>query len=155
MTAMAPYMAEPWFRLLRDACGQLGSAEMARRLGVSGPLISQVLNASGLYGSGAASTARLAERVMHTLGSYECPHLCEQYGASRVISAAQCRAYAHRPPPTGSPLDLAHWQSCQACGHRALSAPPQPREIKPRKPRDGGRARVVDIHPAPTQEITA
>jgi hypothetical protein len=50
-----------------------------------------------------------------------------------VITAEQCRGYAHRPAPTGSPRDMQHWQACNACPHKALTAPPEPREVKPRK----------------------
>jgi hypothetical protein len=47
---------------------QAGSASKATTL-------SLVLNGGGLYGSGRASTERIAERVIHTYGRYICPHL--------------------------------------------------------------------------------
>lgn len=129
----AAYMQQPWYALLRAACASLSQRAVAEQLGVAAPTLSLVLSGGGLYGTGQASTRRIAERVLHLLGSYECPHLSEQHGSPRVISAAQCRAYAHRDPPTGSPRDLAHWQACRSCPHRALSAPPSPRVVVARK----------------------
>jgi hypothetical protein len=132
------YMQEPWFAMLRDACNRTGNkSEVAAKLGVSAPTVYQVLNGSGLYGSGQASTARLADKVLHQLGAYVCPHLSEQHNGERVITADECRGYAHRSPPIGSPRLLAHWQACLKCEHRAKSAPPEPRPVVPRKGRDG------------------
>lgn len=128
-----PYMDEAWFALLEQACRQSSRTEMARRLGVAQPTVCQVLNGSGLYGTGQAGTARIAEKVVHLLGQYACPHLSEQNGMQRVISADECRVYAHRNPPIGSPRDLAHWQACRKCPHFALSAPPAERVVVPRK----------------------
>lgn len=131
-----PYMQERWYSLLAAAVRASSGAEVARRLGVSAPTVYQVFNGTGLYGTGAASTARLSVKVLHVLGSYACPHLTEQSGRERVITADQCRTYAHRPAPIGSPGDLAHWQACRKCPHRALSAPPTPRVPMPRKSRN-------------------
>lgn len=129
-----PYMDEAWFALLEQACRPPSSrTEIARRLGIAQPTVCQVLNGSGLYGTGQAGTARIAEKVVHLLGQYACPHLSEQHNAQRVISADECRVYAHRNPPIGSPRDLAHWQACRKCPHFALSAPPPERVVVPRK----------------------
>lgn len=144
-----PYMDEPWFALLQQACEQSSRTDIARRLGVAQPTVCQVLNGSGLYGTGQAGTARMAEKVVHLLGQYACPHLSEQHNAPRVISADECRVYAHRNPPIGSPRDLAHWQACRKCPHFALSAPPLPREPKPRK-----KAAAADAPPPATPEET-
>lgn len=130
------YRTEPWFALLEGACGRMKRQEVAEALGVSPPLISQVLNGSGKYGTGEAGTDKLAEKVVHTFGRYPCPHLSAQsgFGDQAVeVTAEQCRAYAHRPAPTGSPRDMQHWQACNTCPHKAHTAPPQPREVKPRK----------------------
>lgn len=132
------YKNAPWFALLQAAVTSKPRKEVADLLGVSAPLVSQVLNGSGKYGTGRASTDALAEKVIHTFGRYACPHLSEQSGfgpESRVITAEECRGYAHRPAPTGSPRDMQHWQACQRCPHKAASAPPVERESKPRKPR--------------------
>jgi hypothetical protein len=145
--ARLPYMDEPWFALLRAACDASSRTDLANRLGMAQPTVCQVLNGSGLYGTGQAGTERIALKVLHLLGQYECPHLGEQHGAPRVISADACRGYAHRPPPTGSPRDLAHWQACRRCPHYALSAPPLPREIKPRK-------KAAPVPPATTPTTT-
>lgn len=129
------YMAAPWFALLTGACEASNRSLVATALAVSPPVISQVLNGSGKYGTGQASTDKLAERVLHTYGRYACPHLTEQQGEATVVTADECRAYAHRPAPAGSPRDMQHWQACLQCPHKAHTAPAVPRESKPR----GGR----------------
>lgn len=128
-----PYMDEPWYELLRAACQQRPRTVLAAELGVAAPTLSQVLNGSGLYGTGQAGTARIAAKVVHLLGNYPCPHLGEQHGREVVVSAERCRHLAHRDPPIGSPRDLAHWQACRRCPHFAPSAPPPPRVVVPRK----------------------
>lgn len=142
------YQQEPWFALLQAAAQTHPRKDVAAMLGVSAPTVSQVLNASGKYGSGTASTLQLAERVIHTFGRYECPHLTEQASEPRVITADKCRTFAHRPAPSGSPRDMQHWQACQQCPHRAASAPPAPREVKPRK----GTPTPAETAAAPTHQ---
>lgn len=133
-TTHMPYKNEPWFALLQAAVTAKPRKEVAGMLGVSPPQLSQVLNGSGKYGRGQASTDKLSEKVVHTFGRYPCPHLTGQStGPDVVITAEQCRAYAHRPAPTGSPRDMQHWQECRSCPHKAASAPPVVRESKPRK----------------------
>ena len=128
------YMAEPWFNLLQRACQAEPRARVAARMGISAPVVGQVLNGSGLYGNGQASTRKVAIKVEHTFGHWPCPHLTEQGdGAEQVITAARCREFAHRDAPTSSPRDIAHWQACRKCPHQALTAPPKPRPVVPRK----------------------
>ena len=129
------YMDEAWFALLAERCRSSQRGKVAALLGVSAPMLSQVLNGSGKYGTGEAGTDRISDRVLHTFGRYECPHLTEQSEGCVpvVITADQCRAFAHRLVPIGSPRELQHWQACQQCPHKEASAPPEPREFKPRK----------------------
>lgn len=130
------YTTAPWFALLQTAVTNKPRKVVADMLGVSAPLLSQVLNGSGKYGSGLASTDKLGEKVVHTFGRYVCPHLTGQStGPDVIVTAEECRAYAHRPAPTGSPRDMQHWQACRTCPHKASSAPPIEREVKPRKSR--------------------
>lgn len=143
------YMGEPWFVLLQARTG-LGivRARVAKKLGISAAALSQVLNGSGAYGSGAASTSRIAERVVHTFGRYACPHLSQESGGEEVeITADQCKGYAHRAAPTGSPRDMQHWQACQQCKHREASAPNAPRAQPKHQPR-----KVIPI--AQRQEVS-
>jgi hypothetical protein len=138
------YKTEAWFQLLAAVCQRMKRKEVALALGVSAPQVSQVLNGSGKYGSGEAGTDKIAEKVMHTFGQYACPHLSAQsgFGEQAVeITAEQCRAYAHRPAPTGSPRDMQHWQACNSCPHKAHTAPPAPREVKPRKARSDSNSK--------------
>ena len=132
---MPSYMSEAWFALLRSRVDQPGAvrAHIAKLLGIGPAALSQVLNASGQYGTGAASTERIANRVIHTFGRYECPHLTDEAGGvAQVITAEQCRSYAHRAAPT-APREMKHWQACHQCKHMAMSAPPTPRALQPRK----------------------
>jgi hypothetical protein len=133
-------MAQPWFSLLSERCANSTRLNVSVMLGISPAALSQVLNGSGKYGTGEAKTDRIADRVLHTFGRYVCPHLTEQaeVGEEVVITADQCRVYAHRGAPIGSPRELQHWQSCQKCPHKDASAPPQPREVKPRQPAENG-----------------
>lgn len=129
------YKTLPWFQMLLDACSRMHRKEVAAALNVSAPVISQVLNCSGKYGTGQASTHKLADRVLHTFGRWECPHLTEQSNEPKVLTPNECRIYAHRPAPVGSPRDMQHWQACTKCPHKAFTAPVVPRETKPRGPR--------------------
>ncbi|MFE8644149.1 hypothetical protein ACFX58_03580 [Sphingomonas sp. NCPPB 2930] len=128
------YFAEGWYAQLTAACENRKRVDVAILLGVSAPTLSQVLNGSGRYGSGEASTRAIADRVEHTFGRYACPHLTEEGGGTVVtITAAQCRGFAHRDAPTGSPRDMQHWQACRGCPHKVASAPPIARDVRPRK----------------------
>lgn len=130
------YKTEPWFAILEGAVATQKRKAVALALGVSAPTLSQVLNGSGKYGSGEASTGKLASKVEHTFGRFVCPHLTGQStGEVVILTASECRAFAHRPAPSGSPRDMQHWQACNQCPHKAHTAPPQQREVKPRKPR--------------------
>lgn len=129
----ASYQDQPWFALLQRTCESMTRKEVADTLGVSAPTLSQVLNASGKYGTGEARTDKVAERVVHHFGRYECPYLTEQNGQSEVIDADTCRDHAHRPAPVGSPRAMQHWQACNQCIHKKHTAPHTPREVKPRK----------------------
>ena len=137
------YMQQPWFALLQERTQRPRTvrADLARQLGISAAALSQVLNASGCYGNGKASTAHIAEKVIHTFGRYACPHLtAEAAGDDQVITAEQCRAFAHRDAPTSSPREMQHWQACRQCKHREASAPPVPRALQPR-----GSRKVIPI----------
>lgn len=68
-TSPLPYMAEPWFTRLREACDGRRRSEVAAMLGLSPAAVSQVLNGSGKYGAGKASTDRIALRVLHIFSS--------------------------------------------------------------------------------------
>ena len=123
-----------WFRLFAEAITDRGQKTVSAELGLSRATVNQVLRASGNYGTGMANTGRIGQKVMDTYGQWVCPFLSDD--GSRQISASQCRAKAHREPPTGSPRDLAHWRACQSCPMRARSAPPQARPVIPRKKKE-------------------
>ena len=129
------YMAMPWYALLRDRCSASNQTKVSEQLGVSRAAVCCVVNGIGPYGDGSASTARIADRVLHTFGRYECPHLTEQAepGERVVVTADQCRAFAHRVVPVGSPRELQHRQASRRGPHTAASAPPVERPAKPRR----------------------
>lgn len=152
----APYRTEAWFAIFQAACGREQKAKVAERLGVSGSVVSQVLHSTGLYGLGTASTERFATKVMHTFGRYECPHLTQQYGEPKVITADDCRDYAHRAAPIGSPGDLAHWRSCSTCPHKTLAVPAPPRVPKPPRRKAGASTEPqATATTTPLQEVPA
>ncbi len=127
-----PYMSESWFELLQQRTEGQQRTQVAKTLGISPATLSQVLNGSGEYGKGTASTARVADKVVHTFGRYACPHLTEEAGGvSQEVTADQCRAHAHRSAPS-TPRDMRHWQACNQCPHKAASAPPVARAVQPR-----------------------
>ena len=128
------YQQEPWFALLLSRTEGTQRSQVAKQLGISPATVSQVLNGSGLYGTGQASTERIADKVTHTFGRYTCPHLTEEAaGEPQVVTAEQCRGYAHSAPPTGSPRAMHHWQACRQCPNKAACAPPVPSAIHQRK----------------------
>lgn len=142
------YMQERWFALLESRTQGTSRTRIAGQLGISPAALSQVLNGSGEYGKGTASTRRIADRVEHTFGCYACPYLTEEDGGEeQVITADQCRLYAHCPPPIGSPRAMQHWQACRQCPHKAASAPPVARVVKP-------RTKVISIHSTPDPQET-
>ena len=127
------YQQEPWFALLLSRTEGTQRSQVAKQLGISPATLSQVLNGSGLYGTGQASTERIADKVTHTFGRYTCPHLTEEAaGEPQVVTAEQCRGYAHSAPPTGSPRAMQHWRHACQCPHKAACAPPVPRAIHQR-----------------------
>lgn len=140
-----PYMSESWFELLQKRTEGQKRTKVAKTLGISPATLSQVLNGSGEYGKGTASTARVADKVVHTFGRYVCPHLTEEAGGvSQEVTADQCRAHAHRSAPS-TPRDMRHWQACNRCPHKAASAPPVARAVQPRN-------KVIPIHSTPNPQ---
>lgn len=128
------YITQEWYTMLRAQTNTMTRASVAQLLKISAPQLSQVLNGSGKYGSGTASTTKLAEKVLHTFGRYVCPHLSsESPGPVVVVTAQECKAYAHQPAPTGSPRAMQHWQACRTCSHAKLTAPTAQRAVVPRK----------------------
>ena len=139
------YMSESWFELLQQRTEGQKRTQVAKTLGISPATLSQVLNGSGEYGKGTASTARVADKVVHTFGRYVCPHLTEEAGGvSQEVTADQCRAHAHRSAPS-TPRDMRHWQACNQCPHKAASAPPVARAVQPRN-------KVIPIHSTPVPQ---
>lgn len=112
-----------WMVILRDDIEATGSiSKTAQRIGVSRSALSQILNGVGPYGTGKASTAKVEEKVMNTIGLVNCPFLSDYHGKEHKITGLECRDYAYGKAPTSSPRQMQHWRACQACEKR-VSAP--------------------------------
>lgn len=138
MTDAKSYVTEHWYTLLRAQSERSTRAKTAAALNISAPMLTQVLNGTGKYGSGTASTAKLGIKVMHVFGRYVCPYLSSE-GQQLELEASQCKDYAHRAAPTGSPRAMQHWQACRTCVHAEHTAPKAPKPIVKR----GGKERAA------------
>ena len=120
---------DDWMAVLRADIAATGSiTKTAYRVGVSRTALSQILNGLGHYGSGKASTAKVAEKVMSTIGLVACPFLSDYHAAEHRITGLQCREYAYRSsPPTNNPREMQHWRACQGCDKRV--SPPKVEEV--------------------------
>lgn len=111
-----------WMQILRDDIASTGSiSKTAERVGIARSSLSAIINntASSPYATGKASTAKVEERVMNTIGMVACPFLSEYHGSEHRITGLQCREFAYREnPPTGAPREMQHWRSCQGCEKR-------------------------------------
>lgn len=152
------YMQLPGYALLVEACKTEPRQVVAKRLGVSPPVVTQVLNGTGQYGAGKASPRNLFERVDAVFGAWECPHLTALSADDQPVrlTASRCGQLAHRQAPISSPRELAHWQACRACPKHALTAPPPARaERQPPKPRATPAATPTDSAPPATSEVSS
>jgi hypothetical protein len=150
MTLSAKPEAE-WVAIVRADVAATGSInKTALRAGVSRGLLSAILNrtATSPYVNGKASTAKVEEKVMNTIGMVACPFLSEYHCAEHRITGLQCREFAYRTnPPTNSPREMQHWRACQGCSKRVKAAVPAPVVAKPCKvPVTDGRqqAGIID-----------
>jgi len=96
-----------WMTLLEEAVAASNITQVAAKLKLSRPAISQVL--SGTYG---AKTDRIRDRVLEVYWRIKCPHL----GAD--ISTAECSQYSNSAVPTSSPRAMQHWRTCQTCHNK-------------------------------------
>jgi hypothetical protein len=107
-----PYMQEPWFRLLKEACEFRGVMAVAADLGWKNHSgTSRILN--GTYGD----HTRFAKRVMQRLGTIRCQH------TGRHVLYSYCIELSSGPPPTHSPPRLTHWLACQKCPNKPTGYP--------------------------------
>ncbi|MBW4056962.1 MAG: helix-turn-helix transcriptional regulator [Proteobacteria bacterium] len=92
-------------KLLIDKSAELGQAEVARRLGLSGAAISQIL--SGKYN---AAPDAILSRVIEVFGglSVECPVLGQ-------IPMARCAEKRKLPFAATNPQRVALFRACQKC----------------------------------------
>lgn len=96
-----------WVETLAIACGQSSQAQVAKQLGRSGAVISQVLRRT--Y---PASTAGIEDRIrgVYLAGTVECPAL----GAVPTNECQDWREKA-RHFALGNPLRVRMYRACQAC----------------------------------------
>lgn len=94
-----------WMRLLREAVDAASGTAVAKRLGYSPAVVSQVLK--GKY---AGRTDLVRQRVIEVYGatSVPCPVLGE-------IPLSRCAAERNRPFAATNPLRVRLWQTCPTC----------------------------------------
>lgn len=92
-------------KLLNDKVAELGQAEVARRLDVSAPAISQLR--SGTY---RANPDNILKRVVEVFGglSVDCPVLGD-------IPLARCAEERKKPFTTANHQAVQLWRACQDC----------------------------------------
>lgn len=140
-----PYMDEPWYAQLTAEVRATNQTVVAARIGLSRSALTQVLNGSGLYGSGGAGTGPFARRVQAMFAKFECPFLSAFTNEPRWITGEQCRDFAYREPPTANPHDGRHWRACRGCERRV----PAPRGW------DEAAGRFIEITPLPRRQHKA
>jgi hypothetical protein len=114
-----PYMSESWFARLENEVRRSSMGRTAERLGLTVSAVSQVLNGTGGYGEGKCGTGKIAERVRVFLDiQITCPFLSAVTGEPKKIAGDECRDYAYREVPTGSPMATRHWRACRTCEKR-------------------------------------
>jgi hypothetical protein len=155
------YMQEQWYLLLFNVCKTTQRKQAAQALGVSAATVTQVLNGTGLYGAGKASTDAIKAKVMHRYGAFECPHLTDLFGEARIITSDECRMHASRTTvPIGSPGAMAHWRACGNCAHKpqvlpAVVKPPRSRKAKAPDNAPPAKAASTAVHtPVSTSEAS-
>lgn len=100
-----PPVEEPWRLALREACERSNQAAVARRLGVSRPLISLVL--AGRYPSPTERLQALVEGVLLDL-SVQCPVLGQ-------INRADCVAWQGNNSTPTNPVAAQIARTCPNC----------------------------------------
>ncbi|HXE96789.1 MAG TPA: helix-turn-helix transcriptional regulator [Dongiaceae bacterium] len=95
-------------KLLTQKVGELGQAEVARRLGISAAAVSQIM--SGKY---QAAPDAILNRVIEVFGGLvvDCPVLGE-------IPLNQCASERKKPFAATSHQRVALWKACQKCERR-------------------------------------
>ena len=111
MSAAAHLATEDWLDALREACRETSQARVARRIGYSATVISQVL--SGSYKGDLRAVRRAVEGAF--LGSeVDCPAL-------GPIPANRCLSEQRRPLTASNPQRVRIWRACRAgCIHSRI-----------------------------------
>lgn len=100
-----------WIQALAAACERTSQAQVARQLGVSASMVSQVLG--GTY---RASTQTLEQRVRLELpdGTVSCPVAGE-------LTVSECRAHQARPFANTNPQRVKLYGACRnGCPHSTI-----------------------------------
>lgn len=102
-----------WILVLAERSTAEGQSAVARRLGVSGSMVCQIL--AGRY---PADTTRVADLVRGAyMGAAVC---CPWYG--REIGIDKCAAEQRRPYSSASPMAARFARVCGSCPHNLASA---------------------------------
>lgn len=104
-------MNEPWIELLRSACGTSSQSSVARKVGYSSAVISQVL--SGTYNGDLQRVQAAVEGALMNV-QVECPVL-------GLISRARCVEIQRMPFTPTNPANVALYRACRSgCPHSFL-----------------------------------
>lgn len=97
-----------WLSVLKDECDRLSQAAVARRLGVSGALVNQVLK--GTY---KGNVSRIEELVRGTFmqETVFCPVMGE-------VSKRRCLDEQVRPFAPTNPQRVQVYRACKDCNHK-------------------------------------
>lgn len=127
-------MNEPWIDLLRAACDSTSQTSVARKVGYSSAVISQVL--SGTYAGDVRRVQAAVEGALMNV-TVECPVLGE-------ISRAQCIAWQRRPFTPTNPLAVQMYRACRSgCPHSFLPASTDAPAVQPAVTHNSGSRGAV------------
>lgn len=103
-------MSEPWIELLRAVCRTSSQTSVARKVGYSSAVISQVL--SGTY-AGDLRRVRAAVEGALMNAQVDCPVLGS-------LSRAACIAWQRKAFTPTNPLNVRMYRACRSCPHSFL-----------------------------------
>lgn len=146
---LCDYMSTDWFKSLQAEVSKSTVTAVAVQMGICRPKLAQVLNGSGLYGSGKASTAKIEAEYRRTFEQITCTF------NSKQVSIAHCREHALRPAPTHNPRLMMQWQSCQTCPNKPkpIAFPKTKKQTKVSTKEDTQQAGIIDKVTLPLPEV--
>ncbi len=146
---LCDYMDTDWFRSLQAEVSKSTVSAVAVQMGICRPKLAQVLNGSGLYGSGKASTAKIEAEYRRTFEQITCPF------NGNEVTIELCREHALRPAPTHNPRLMMQWQACQNCPNKPkpVAVPKAKKKVKAQTTEETQQAGIIDKVTLPLPEV--